>query len=85
MKRPSARRRPRAVDMIGRSSALAARPLRLARATAWFDASGERFQKPAGQSATTALAPPWRAHSIAVQPPSEIPATAGLPSMPSEA
>ena len=70
--------------MIGRSRALAARPLRRARATVRFDASGDLFQNPAGQRATTALAPPWRAHSIEVQPPREIPATAGLPSIPSD-
>ena len=61
-----------------------ARPPRRARLTLGFEDARERFQNPAGQSATTALAPPCRAHSTAVQPPSEIPATAGLPSMPSE-
>ena len=45
--------------------------------------SGARLQNPAVQTPTTELARSWRAHSIATQPPREIPATCGR-SSPSE-
>ena len=52
--------------------------MRFARSWAVFGRapSGER-QKPAGDSATTAEAPPSRPHSIATHDPREIPATPG--------